>query len=400
MKRHILKKEFTTVLFLLILFAFAGINFYHTLPFLKKVDVQGVNDLNDIKRVVNDTETVMSDKILAKYTFIEGYGLWNLILDKNEIDGFEHIKDNNGYLHYSDFWNNSSDDVNDIVNTVLELKKEAAKSGTDVIVVMPPVKDGNVTYEKGIPYCDKNWLADEYLGKLKENNVKVMDFRETLANSDLTYDETFYVTDHHWTTEAVFYCYQEFVKQMDEWYKLNLDSNGLLTDEDNYNKLVYKDSTLGSHGREAGIVYSRGLDDFTLMYPKYYTNFTYSWSMQNMESVLNGRFEDTVVSTYNIVNSNVYGQDKYSSYMNGIADFDKIKNNSNKDAPKVLFLRDSCTSPFAAFAALVFSETDLMWTLKLDNNLGKYYDIADYNYIIISLYPDSIKDSMFKFKMN
>ena len=166
---------------------------------------------------------------------------------------------------------------------------------------------------------------------------------------------------------------------------------------DNYNILEYKESNLGSHGRGTGIVYAGGLDDFTLMYPKYPTNFKYVWNLAGTESVLYGRFEDTLVSTYNIVNDKIYDQDKYSAYMNAISTYDFIVNNDNVDAPKVLFLRDSCTSPFAAFAAQLFSETDLIWTLKLDNDLDSYVDIAKYDYIIVSLYPDSLKNSMFKF---
>ena len=119
-----------------------------------------------------------------------------------------------------------------------------------------------------------------------------------------------------------------------------------------------------------------------------------------MESVLNGRFEDTMVSTYNIINSNVYGQDKDAAYMNGIDTYDNIVNNDNTEAPKVLFLRDSCTSPFAAFASQVFSETDLIWTYKLNNDLEEYVDIEKYDYIIVSLYPDSLKDNMFQFNLS
>ena len=86
--------------------------------------------------------------------------------------------------------------------------------------------------------------------------------------------------------------------------------------------------------------------------------------------------------------------------MNGIANYDFIDNKKNVDAPKVLFLRDSCTSPFAAFAAQLFSETDLIWSLKLNNDLEDNVDINKYDYIVVSLYPDSLKNSMFNFSMN
>lgn len=402
MRKHIIKKEITTVIFMLLLFAFAAVNFMHTLPYFKDVETNEIDELGDIQDIIVNVENIMNENVYSKYTFVEAYGLWNLILAKKEVDGFSHIKDDNGYLHYSDFWNDQSDDIDELVNTVLALRDKVEENGTEVIVLMPPVKDdeASVTYGTGMPYCDKNWIADEYLSKLAAAGVNVLDFRETLDESGMSYDEMFYVTDHHWTTQAVFVCYQEFVKQMEAWYDIELDPTGLYTDINNYNVLLYEDATLGSHGRDTGIVYAGGLDDFTLMYPKYYTNFTYTWEINEMESVLNGRFEDTMVSTYNIINSNVYGQDKYAAYMNGIDTYDNIVNNDNTEAPKVLFLRDSCTSPFAAFASQVFSETDLIWTYKLNNDLEEYVDIEKYDYIIVSLYPDSLKDNMFQFNLS
>lgn len=398
MKKHIIKKEVTTVIFILMLFGFAIINFVHTWPYLKEMDAPKLDSLEGIQNYIVNTESVVDENVLGRYNFVEAFGVWNLILDKKEVDGFSHIKDEKGYLHYSNFWNDQNDDVDGLIAKVLELKEQVEKNGTEIVVVMPPVKDdiNDVSYETGMPYSDKNWVADEYLEKLEAAGINTIDFRETIKDAGLTYEESFYVTDHHWTTKAVFVCFQEFVEKMEEWYDIELDPDGLYTDINNYNILLYEDSNLGSHGRDTGIVYAGGLDDFTLMYPKYTTNFTYKWSMLDSESVLNGRFEETVVSTYNITNSNIYGQDKYSAYMNGIATCDKITNNNNPDGASVLFLRDSCTSPFGAFAAQVFGQTDLIWTLKLNNDINSYVNIEDYDYIVISLYPDSLKDSMFQ----
>ena len=402
MKKHIIKKNITSFIFIIMLFVFAGLNFRHTWPKLKNIDLSSVKDISQLQSAVDEAETIIDDNVYQKYAFIEAYGLWHLILDKKEVSGFAHIKDDKGYIHYSDFWNDQNNDISNIVNVVLELKEKVAANGTELIVVMPPVKDSEtlVSYETGMPYCDKNWVADEYLRRLEEKGVKIIDFRDTLKKSHLSYSDSFYITDHHWTTTAVFECFVEFTKKMNEWYGEDLDPEKLYTNIDNYNVLEYKDSNLGSHGRGTGIVYAGGLDDFTLMYPKYETDFMYTWSMMGAESVLHGRFEDTLVSTYNIVNDNIYTQDKYASYMNGIANYDFIDNKKNVDAPKVLFLRDSCTSPFAAFAAQLFSETDLIWSLKLNNDLEDYVDINKYDYIVVSLYPDSLKNSMFNFSMN
>ena len=399
MRRLIIKKEITSIVFIIMLFVLAGINLYHTLPYLKNVDVSKVENLNNVRTLVSNYESTITENIFGRYSFIEGYGLWNLVLNKKEINGFSHIKDDNGYLHYSDFWNMENNDIDLIVNQILVLEDKVSKYNTEVVIIMPPSKDHDsyVSYQPGMPYPDKNWAADKYMSILESNGIKTIDFRNILLKSGMKYGEMYYVTDHHWTTKAVFYCYTEFVKIMNNWYNLSLDSKGIMTDENNYNILEYRNSNLGSHGRGTGIVYAGGLDDFTLMYPKYPTNMSYTWGVQNAQSVLNGRFEDTVVSTYNIINSNIYTQDKYAAYLNGIADWDKIKNNLNKAGKKVLFLRDSCSSPFAAFASQLFYETDLVWTLKLNFDLEEKFNLEEYDYIFISLYPDNLKENMFRF---
>ena len=386
MRRHIISKVITSLLFIIGLFAFAVINFIHTYPYLKEVSLDKITDLDSLQQVVVQTEDVIDENVYNKYTFIEAHGIWNLLLNKKEIDGFTRIKDEQGLLHCADFWNDYGNVAEDLVDEVMQLQQRVQESGGEVIVLMPPAKDdaSQVEYAKGIPYTDKNWVADEYLAKLEENGIHTLDFRETLKASEMTYEEKFYAT---------FLCYQEFVKKMDEWYNLDLDPEGLYTDSQNYNILKYEDSNLGSHGRDTGIAYAGGLDDFIVMYPKYKTSFHYEWDGQ----VVDGRFEDTVLCVYNLINDHIYTQDKYSTYLNGVSTCDKIQNLDNPDAPKILFLRDSYTSPLGAFVSQVFSETDLVWTYKLNYDIDKYVDIEDYDYIVVSLYPDSLTKDMFRF---
>ena len=401
MRRHIVKKEITSFLFIIGLFVFAIINFIHTYPHLKEVSLAEISDLDSLQQAVTQTESIIDENVYKRYAFVEAHGVWNLILNKKEIDGFSHVKDEDGALHGANFWNGESDDVELLVDAVMQLQERAKENGTEVVVLMPPANDDakQANFTKGVPYSDRNWVADEYLAKLGEKGIPILDFRETLKASEMTYGEKFYFTDHHWKTPAAFLCYQEFVKKMNEWYQLDLDPEGVYTNIDNYNILEYKDSTLGSHGRDTGIVYAGGLDDFIAIYPKYKTHFRYEYSLSDESDafVSEGRFEDTLLLTNNLVNDSVYTRDKYASYLNGVCTYDKIENKEKPDAPKILFLRDSYTAPLGAFAAQLFSQTDLVWPHKLDHDLDKYVDIADYDYIVVALYPDNLWESMFRF---
>ena len=85
MKKHIIKKNITSIIFVVMLFVFAGLNFVHTWPKLKEVKFLEVRNISQLQATVDEAEAIIDDNVYQKYAFIEAYGVWHLILDKREV---------------------------------------------------------------------------------------------------------------------------------------------------------------------------------------------------------------------------------------------------------------------------------------------------------------------------
>ena len=69
-----------------------------------------------------------------------------------------------------------------------------------------------------LPYSvtdPSNGCADRLLAALEEHGVDALDLRRTLKDAGGAWEDWFYRTDHHWTTEAAFTCFQDIVQKLE-----------------------------------------------------------------------------------------------------------------------------------------------------------------------------------------
>src|SRR5699024_8954530 len=98
-----------------------------------------------------------------------------------------------------------------------------------------------------------NSNADLFLSVLAEKQVPYMDLREVMREQGLDHYEMFNRTDHHWTSEASFWCFQQLYPAICD--TLGETVNQALLAEESYQWTTYEDIFLGSEGRRAGIPY-------------------------------------------------------------------------------------------------------------------------------------------------
>ena len=167
---------------------------------------------------------------------------------------------------------------------------------------MPPDKyiKGYTEFPKGIPYNFANETADNLIKGIKDIGIDTIDFREDLLDNGIAKEDLFFKTDHHWTIETAFWAYTKLVDELNYKYNLNLDKYRFYRNKDNYNFIEYKNSYIGSMARKASIYYG-GVDDFTLIYPKFTTNFEFMSQTKDRVVNLQGRFEDSLISTIHLI---------------------------------------------------------------------------------------------------
>ena len=391
----------TTVVFLIFLFVFSFQNIKLTYKTLSESVQKSDFNYSNIPKILKSTEAIINDNVYEKYKFIDGYSYLQKLLNKNEEANFEVVKDQDGLLHYT-FFGDKPNPVNELVSRVKAFDDGIENKEKKLIYLMTPDKviKGYTKFETGIPYSYSNETADNFLEGLDKNGITTIDLRENLYKSGIASNELFYKTDHHWKTETVFYEYGQVVDMFKEKYGLNLDPNNFYTNKENYNFIKYNNSYIGSMGRKAGKYYT-GVDDFTLIYPKYKTSYTFYTRTGEVEDNLQGRFEDALISTYPLnLKNDSYGleADKYFSYLYGNWGFVHVHNQDNVNGPKLLFIKDSLAVPLAAFLSTICSDIYLLDPRYYKDDMLKFVNETDLDFIFISFYPQNLIEDFFSFR--
>jgi hypothetical protein len=356
-----------------------------------------------LKSNINAINSIIDDNIVGKYKMIDGFGYLQKLMDKNEESNFEVVKDTKGNLHYT-YFATGANKVNDLANRLARLKNEIDNKKTQVIALMPPDKyiRGYTKFPKGIPYSYANETADNYLKSVKKHEIKTFDFRKKLLKSGIPADQLFYKTDHHWKVQTAFWAYQQLVGYLNQEDNAKLDQHKYYTNLQNYNQITYKHSYLGSMGTKAGPLYA-GIDDFTLIYPKFKTDFDFRINDKDYKIHTQGRFEEALINArpfYQKGSDQLFAleSNQYFSYLYGNHGLVHITNRQNPDGPKVLFIKDSLSVPLAAFLANVCSNVYLVdpryYHGSIPNLINRENNL---DYVFMSVYPQNLTNEFFPF---
>ena len=390
------KKIVTMILFLMCIFLYAVINLKEELPILKET-LANLDRSQELSGQIGAVESAVNDNVAGKYYFIDAYGYVQRLLGKNEESNFEVVKDTEGKLHYT-FFANEPNDTSEVARRVSNLKKQVETEDTKLLYVLPPEKyiKGLTKFSTGIPYHMANESADLFLEHLEKSDIPCLDLREGLKESGLDMSEVFYTTDHHWKIETAFWASDYFAGWMNETFGENMDGEGFYGNADNYNFITYKEISLGSMGRKTGRYYA-GVDDFTLIYPKFETKYTYVNTIQP-DLTYTGRFEEALMATPMIrQSSNPFDADMYMAYLYGNPAFSHIENQNETEGLNLCFIKDSFAVPFAAFTSLRCHTVDLIDPRYFEGDYEKTIKEGNYDYVILMVSPQNLVEEFFPF---
>lgn len=391
MRTGTLGKGLFVIIFFICMLLYAGLSAQKVCPeiesyFAEKEEI----DIDDIKEDIKAIEGFITSNCYGRYDCIEIYGTLSKLIGKTEINSFEYaLDDYGGYslLNFSDKVDNM--DYKEIAERVLSFRNDALKHGAQFMYLQSPNKiDENWNPgSKDVPYDIKNEKADKLIGWMERFGIDCLDFRKTLKNSGMTYQEMFYNTDHHWTGKAAFCAFQDLVKHMNDEYEAGLDPDGFYTDLQNYDVSYWNHEYLGSAGRNVGYSFGQCHDVMQLVVPKFHGNM--SWLGYQ------GDYKDTVLRYNKLDSENPYESDSYGFYLYGVAKEDSITNYDNPDGLRILFVRDSFMSPVIIDMIPFCSQIDCYWGLYVDSEvLKEKVATGNYDYVILSygtlnMAPDS-----------
>lgn len=400
MKKYLLKKKIFAVVFFVVLFPFSILNFMQSYEPLMEL-------LTDPEReemlTVAELEASINEGLLGRMNFIETYGYIQVLLDKRESNNFSSIIDEDGFLHYASFYREEDPRIFEYAMRLKRLQDCVAVNDTKVLFVVTPGKyiPDETVFRKGISVNDPNPVVDELLFYLNRLGIETLDLRETIPNENLSYEEAFFKTDHHWTIPAAFYATGEVIKKIEESFGENLDPEGYYTDINNYDLVTYEHGMLGSMGRKTGAVFS-GLEDFTAVWPRFEGDFYREClpSEGSKVTIFEGGFTEALMNTQLLLKKkDVYSDSQYSTYLNGLRIYEKIINNEKPDGPSFFMIRDSYFSPVMAFMMPMCGRIDAIWSLEETRELDieSYVKEEKFDYIIMEIYPYNIENTAFNF---
>ena len=360
-----------------------------------------IESTDDAKKVISDIEDEMVSNVAARYDVIEIYGETNKLLGKNEINGFEYVRDKNGFLSLGNFWNEVHDtDVKPLAVETEHFYESLKKKGINMLYVSFPqkVSDEWTDGYSGIPYDDFSYRNNMFMIQMRKYRIPNLDLTKTLEESGLPYEEMFFKTDHHWTSKAAFLGFQAILDKLDEM-GVELDPNGYYRNFDNYKVIHYEDMMLGSSGRSVGQRYAGGRENFDLYYIDDDTEYEFTYGD---DKKLYGKATETFID-FNVPEKiekepdSIYTLSMYDMYMRGIRPKVRI-DNINSQGPKVLMITDSYASPIGTWLAPMCSRLDFLWANRNDDDaIDRYIEENDYDLVIVGLYPNDVNSEFIRF---
>lgn len=402
MSKYILKKRIFAIVFIVVVFGFSAVNLYHGYEKIGGSCSEVLLDGSITQQDMTQLENSITENFCGRMNFVETYAYIQSLLDKRECNNFTYIKDEQGFLHYASFYREEDSNLFKYAMRVKRLQDYAESAGTKVLFVVPPGKYNKdyTRFRTGMPVNDPNWIVDEMMFNLNRLGVETLDLRENLPNEEITYEETFFRTDHHWTIPAAFEASCAIVDKIEESFGEDLDPDNYYTDLANYDMVTYRSGMLGSMGRRTGANFC-GIEDFTALWPHFEGQFTRECMTESgRTNRKKGSFQEVLMETSVLTErTDIYSDSQYSLYLNGLRIYEKIINDEDPEGTKIFFIRDSYFSPVMAFLMPMCGEIDAIWSLEESHDLDieSYIKNNEFDYIIVEVYPYNLNEEAFNY---
>ena len=323
-------------------------------------------EAGELRQFTASVDAILADDLAGGYLWNEMYGITYAALGKKEENNFAYVKDKNDVMEFADFWGGQDYSPKEAVLRIRMLKEAVSSYGGKLLFLVYPSKfdlgedDGYL----GIPYRDYREQTDEFVRYLRYYGIDYIDYREYFEGQRK--EDIFFKTDHHWKIQSAFRATGILVDYFKTHYGEELDPDSYYTDLDNYSIEEVAGYYMGSMGREAGKVYV-GLEDFTYIIPKEQKHYYIGKTNTSYDSfTTTGSTYSALITQKYLGYDDAYVRELYNSYLGGVFLEDHIENRDTDSQKRIMFIRDSYSSPVIAFLAPMVRNIDAYWAINTE----------------------------------
>lgn len=204
-----------------------------------------------------------------------------------------------------------------------------------------------------------------------EYGYHVLNLHEAMHDQNLGHEALYYNSDHHWKTQTALWAAREIAEV------LGLDTT-LLQDEQ-YTVETYSNYFLGSLGRRVGTFYC-GVDDFTLLVPKYETDYVFT----NGEETRTGTFREAYIDEKSIV-KDYFDANCYAAFLGG--DYARVEmiNRNNPDGVHLFVIKDSYTNSVVPYLIASCGKISMIDPRKNTDSISDAIRAANADVLLVSI---------------
>jgi hypothetical protein len=345
-----------------------------------------------VRGAANSLERAVNDDIQFRDKYVNIYGWIQSTMGKRIIADAGY-----GQLYKTKYnqitFAVSKQDVSEPVESMHRLNKELNKHGIPLLYVQAPFKlppDEQQLPDDVKDYANEN--VDNFLKGLSAEGIDYLDLREDYWSKGLNQNQLFFNTDHHWTINGAFLGYQEIAAKLNQSYGFDIADQYM--DLDSYEQQLYKDFYIGSMGRRVGKAFG-GTDDFTLITPKFDTDYTVYELDYGEEKIYKGSFRDAVLTNSYLDEKAPLDTNRYAAYHGDNAELRFV--NHNVKNGKVLIIKDSFGLPVYCFLSTGIHEVRALDVRLFKDSVAEYAEKYDPDVVIILYNGDCFGGSMFDF---
>ncbi|MDF2820530.1 MAG: hypothetical protein K0R15_971 [Clostridiales bacterium] len=326
-----------------------------------------------VNSLIDSIESGYTEGFFAKLNFVDIYGGVQKLMNKNVVGDFDVIRDDQGRLHLG-IDNYKITSFNS--DLILEFQKAAGNIPILYLHTGNKILENYTTFETGL-ISNKVENSKFIINYVRDLGVDVIDLQATFQQEHADYSKLFYITDHHWRIETAFNTYKNLLQIFEDDYSLTFPNKNQIIDDNNFEFIQYEDFFLGSSGKRVGRWYA-GMDDFTLILPRFDTNYT-AYDYNRFQEPLDGSFRDVIISEERLSDPAI-DTNRYTSYLYG--DYAKRKFVNHDGKNNILIIEDSYGLPLSSFLSLAFNELTIIDFRLFKDSISTLIEEGDFDVIL------------------